>query len=460
MTVAALAMAALIAVLDGTAVAASLTTLGTTFTAGVDTVVWVTVGYLISAGLAQPLAGWAADRFGGRRVFLVGLAIFVAGSVLAGFAWSIGALIAFRVIQGFGGGLLEPSALALTARIAPAPLVGRVMGFLSMIINVAPIIGPLFGSFLDSDPWWRGIFLINLPLGLIVLALAIRLLPRDKPAATGGKIDLLGLILLPTGFVALLIALNRAGAGTPLWVTLTFAGAGLILLIGYARHAATTTKQPVLDLSLLRHRGFVGSLVVMTTVGFTMFSQVITLPLYVERVHGLDGVARGILVCALGIGLIVSMSNGGRISDRTGPRILARIGAVVTAAGLLTFALINGFAPLPVLAGLMIIIGLSFGLVAAPSFASVYRVVPAASIAQATATLFIVVQLAASAGVTVVGVITALGPQGFSLIFALLAAAQLIALIATRLLPGRPPVEMRPRIEFEFVPHLKPTCQN
>lgn len=437
-TVAALATAALIAVLDGTAVAASLTTLGTTFSAGVDTIVWVTVGYLISAGLAQPLAGWAADRFGGRRVFLTGLLIFVVGSVLAGLAWSVGALIAFRVLQGFGGGLLEPSALALTARIAPAPLVGRVMGFLAMIINVAPIVGPLFGSFLDADPAWRGIFLINLPLGLIVLVASLRLLPRDQPTAAGTKIDLLGLILLPVGFVALLIALNRAGAGTPLWITLTFAVAGVILLIAYGRHSVTTTRQPVLDLTLLRHRGFVGSLVVMATVGFTMFSLVITLPLYLEQVHGLDGIARGLLVCALGVGLIISMSNGGRISDRTGPKILARSGAAVTAVGLLVLSLINGFAPLPVLIVLMIMIGLPFGLVAAPSFASVFRVVPAASIAQATASLFIVVQLAASTGVTVVGVLTALGPHGYGLIFGLLAAVQLIALVATRLLPGRP----------------------
>ncbi|GAB3753784.1 DHA2 family efflux MFS transporter permease subunit [Microlunatus parietis] len=437
--VVALAAAALMAVLDGTAVAASLTTLGTTFDANVDTVVWVTVGYLISAGLAQPLAGWAADRYGGRTVFLIGLAGFVAGSILAGFAWSIGALIAFRVLQGFGGGLLEPSALALTARNAPAPLVGRVMGTLSMIINVAPILGPLFGSALDADPWWRLIFLINVPLGLIVFLATVRLLPRDRPAESSrGPIDLVGLILLPVGFVALLFALNRASAGTPAWISILLAVVGVLLLAGYVRHARTTTRTPVLDLRLLRHRGFVGSLIVMAMVGFTMFSLVIGLPLYAEQLHGLHGIARGLFVCALGVGLIVSMSNGGRISDRTGPRVLARAGAAVTAVGLTAFAVINSFAPVPVLLGLMIVIGLSFGLVAAPSFASVYRVVPAESTAQATASLFIVVQLAASTGVTVVGVITGLGPIGYSLIFALLAASQLIALVATRLLPGRP----------------------
>lgn len=439
MLVAAMALAALMAVLDGTAVAASLATLGATFDAGVDTVLWVTVGYLISAGLAQPLAGWASDRYGGRRVFLVGLAVFVTGSLLSGLAWSIGALIAFRVLQGFGGGLLEPAALALAARVAPPALVGRVMGFLSMIINIAPILGPLFGATLNGDPWWRGIFLINLPLGLIVLVAAVRLLPADAPPEhRRGPIDGLGLVLLPTGFVALLFALNRAGAGTAWPVPVVSAALGLILLSGYVRHARRTDRAPVLDLSLLRHRGFVGSLVVMSTVGFTMFSQVITLPLFAEQQHGLEGAGRGVLVTALGLGLIVSMTNGGRISDRTGPRLPARVGAAVTAAGLAGFAVLNPIAPLPVLAALMVVVGLSFGFVAAPSFSSIYRVVPADATAQATAALFIVVQLAASTGVTVVGVITGLGPLGFSVIFGLLAAAQLVALAATRLLPGRP----------------------
>ncbi len=438
--VAALALAALMAVLNGTAVAASLTTLSTALGTGLDTVVWVTVGYLISAGLAQPLAGWASDRYGGRRVFLIGLAGFVVGSVLAGFAWSIGALIAFRVLQGFGGGLLEPAALALSARAAPPALVGRVMGFLSMIINIAPIVGPLFGAVLDTDPWWRGIFLINLPLGLIVLVGAIRLLPRDQaPDRAGEPIDLLGLILLPLGFVGLLIGLNRIGTDTPVWIPVLAAAAGVILLTWYGRHTATTSKAPVLDLGLLRHRGFVGSLIAMSAVGFTMFSMVISLPLYAEHLLGWHGLARGLLVCALGVGLIVSMSNGGRISDRTGPKVLVRAGAAVTAVGLATFALVSAFAPAPVLIIVLIIIGLSFGFVAAPSFSSVFRVVPATSTAQATATLFIVVQLAASTGVTVVGVFTGLGQLGFSLIFGLLALSQLVALAATRLLPGRPP---------------------
>jgi len=123
-------------------------------------------------------------RFGGRRVFLAGLVLFVTGSVLASLAWSIGSLIAFRVVQGLGGGLLEPTSLALAGALAPRERVGKVLGRMSAIINVAPLLGPLVGSALLRTGHWQWIFLVNLPFGLLVLAVAVRALPAGRGDAS------------------------------------------------------------------------------------------------------------------------------------------------------------------------------------------------------------------------------------------------------------------------------------
>lgn len=440
--IAAMATAAFMAVLNGTAVSVALDSFQQTFDAPVSLVVWVMVGYLISAGMALPLMGWASDRFGTRQVFLAGLAIFVGGSILSGLAWSAPTLIIFRVIQGFGGGLLEPASLALVAAVAPKSQVGKIMGFFSLIINIAPVLGPLFGGLLVGSGLWRGIFLINIPLGIAVLISALRLIPRPAANTTGGsgvKADIRGMVLLSPGVVGLLFGFNQWGAGADLWIVILSLGLGLVLTGLYVAHALTTRAVPLLDLRLLKTPGFAGSLSVMALVGLIMYSQLVSLPLYAESVHGLSGAWRGLLVCALGVGLIVSMSNASRISDQTGPRPLVRFGAIATALGMATFALFNGSWPLPAVLALFVFIGLAFGCVASPAFSSVYRILPAESIAQGTTSLFITVQLTASLGVTLIGFLMSRVAEGqFTWVFGILTVAALVAALMSRLLPGRP----------------------
>lgn len=437
--VAALAVAAFMAVLDGTAVSVSLENFQHTFDSPVSTIVWVTVGYLLAAALALPLVGWASDHYGGRRIFLIGLAVFVGGSLLSGIAWSAPSLIAFRVLQGFGGGLLEPSALALVAGVAPRHQIGRVMGVLSMIINIAPVIGPLFGGLMSATGLWRGIFLINIPLGLGVLLLALRLLPYSPPQAAGERTDLRGMLMLSPGFVAVLFAVNQWGAGARPWVPILSGVAGLLLLAGYVRHALTLPYPPVLNLRLLRERAFAGALAVMALVGLVMYGQLVSLPLYGESVHGLTGIRQGLLVTALGLGLLVSMSNSGRISDRVGPKPLVRGGSLVAAVGTGTFVAMNDQWPLPALFVLFLVVGLGFGFVANPAFSSVYRTLPPEAIAQGTTALFITVQLAASTAVTLIGFLLARGgPNPYTTLFVVLTGALLLISLLSSLLPGKP----------------------
>ncbi|ADP80334.1 MFS transporter [Pseudofrankia inefficax] len=447
----ALGLAALVAVLDGTVVSVALRTLTTDLHAPLTTVVWTSVGYLLAAATMLPLLNWASARFGGRLVFLVGLGLFGLGSALSALAWSAGALIGFRVVQGLGGGLLEPTSLMLAARLARQDRVGRVLGTISMIINVAPALGPVVGGLLLATGHWQWIFLVNIPLTLGLFAVAIAFIPADRPtgraAAAAGpstdavvpNADVRGLALLTTGYVGVLFALTRAGqAGADAFAVVP-AVAGVALLAGYVRYALTTARTPAFDLRLLRRPGFAASLAVMSCVGLVMYGQQSALPVFGADRHHLHGAGQGLLVCALGLGLFVSMSWGGRVSDRTGPRPLVRAGAVVTAVGLATFALTHDRLPLAAVFALFVAIGLGFGATAAPTFASVFRLLTPVEQPQGTTAVFMSVQLSASLGITLLGLLQArAGAHWLTWLFGLLAAAAVAMLVLSRGLPGRP----------------------
>ncbi|WP_353649239.1 MFS transporter [Nakamurella sp. A5-74] len=439
-----LGAAAFVAVLDGTAVTASLEVLRESFATDIATIVWVTSGYLVAAGAALPLVGWASDRYGGRTVFLVGLGMFVAGSLLTGAAWDVASLVAFRVIQGFGGGLLEPAALAVAAALAPRSQVGRVMGRFSLIINIAPVVGPLLGTLLADNGLWRLTFLINLPLGVLILLAALRWVPAPARAVAEGPPsapDIRGMVLLSSGFVAVLWVVNRSADGSA--AAQVIVGAfGAMVLVGYVVHALTTTRSPVLDLRLLSTPSFAAALVGMAGVGFLMYSQLTIYPLLAESRFQLTGLGRGLLTAALGLGLIVSMSNAGSWSDRIGPRRIVTVGGLITTVGFGVLAITAHLLPLWASMTVTLVVGLGFGSVASPMFASVYRILPQARIAQGTTALFIVVQLFASAGVTVMGLL--IGPDGappFATVFAILAATALAIAVNALRLPGRPSTE-------------------
>jgi EmrB/QacA subfamily drug resistance transporter len=433
-----LALAAFMSVLDGTIVTVAVGTLGSVFGSPISTIVWVSVGYLLAAGFALPVAGWATERYGGRRVFMTGLALFVLGSLLASLAWSAESLIAMRVIQGFGGGMLEPTALTLAATVAGQHRVGKVMGLLSVIINVAPVLGPLTGGLFATEAHWRWIFLINLPIGAVVAIAAFIVLPRDAATKRSSTVDLFGLLLLSPGFVAVLFAIDRIGAGGALWTILLPAVAGLGLFGGYVIRALRV-ESPVIDVRMFALPAFSASVVVMAFVGLIMFSQLVALPLFLHREYGYTGAGQGLLTTALGLGLMVSMLWSSRRSDVTGPRPLARGGGLITAAGLAAFAAVGDQLPIGGLMLLFVGVGLGFGCMAAPTFGSVYRTVPSESTAQATTTMFIVVQASASLGVTLIAlVLSDAGTSAFRPLFAVLALVAVAGVALARRLPGPP----------------------
>lgn len=441
--IAAMAVAALMAVLNGTTVTASLEALAPALDTTISGVVWVTTVYLVAASASVPLIGWLTARIGSARVLQLALVGFALGSLLSGFAWDLPSMLVFRTVQGLSGGMLEPAALAVIGLLTPTSRMGRVMGLVSLVINLGPVVGPLIGGVLVSAGAWAWIFWMNVPLAVLVGVAAWRLLPPDEQHGDrGAAIDAVGLMLLPPGFVLVLLGVNRWGAGAAPALVGALVLVGVVLLVLYVRHALRVAE-PLVDIRLLRLPSFAAALGIMSIVGLVMYTQLAVLPILAQRSLALAPLWQALPVAVLGAGLLVSMTLAGTLSDSIGPRILVRSGAAVTAATALLIAIGHDRWPLGTVLVLIALLGLGFGAIASPTFASLYRVLPKASIGQGTAALFIMLQLFASTGVTVVGFLTEASANPASSAYFVIAGAAVIVTAAASLMPGKARAEVQ-----------------
>src|ERR687888_1637451 len=198
-------------ILDATIVNVALATLGRDFETSISTVQWVATIYLLAFASVIPLTGWASERFGAKHVWLASLGVFMLGSLLSGLAWTIGSLIAFRALQGLGAGMILPLGQTLLAQAAGPGRMARVMSVIGVPMLLAPIFGPVIGGALVGGASWRWIFFVNLPVGAVALALALRLLP-NVPARHDARLDLRGLVLLAGGIAAAVYGLSVVGS--------------------------------------------------------------------------------------------------------------------------------------------------------------------------------------------------------------------------------------------------------
>src|SRR5580693_6673548 len=176
------------------------------------TIQWVATGYLLALSIVIPVTGWAVDRFGAKLVWMTSLTLFIIGSCLCGVAWSANSLIAFRVVQGIGGGMLLPVGQSILARAAGPQRMGRVMSIIGVPMVLGPILGPVIGGLIVSNFSWRWIFYINLPIGVVTLILSSRWLPKwDTDERFPTTFDTLGFCLLSPGLAALVYSLAEVG---------------------------------------------------------------------------------------------------------------------------------------------------------------------------------------------------------------------------------------------------------
>ncbi|GAA2209922.1 hypothetical protein GCM10009850_053810 [Nonomuraea monospora] len=340
--IAVILLGGLLGILNSTMAAVATGTLAVAFDTSLSTIGWASTGFLLAVTATIPFTTWAVDRYGGKRLWVAGLALFLAGSLAAGLAWDVGSLIAFRAVQGVGAGLLDPLVLILLARAAGPERAGRVMGLMGVVLSLGPVLGPIAGGAILGALSWRAMFLISVVVGLVALVLALRVIPADGPApARVPRLDVVGLALLGPGFAAVVLALSQTAeqGAFAVWQALTPLGLGTVLLIGYAVHARR--PGPLIDLGLFRSRSFSASVAIMGLGGMGLFAGLFALPLYYQQAHGHGVLAAGLLMAPLGLGGSIAMPLAGRLSDRLGARGLAVGGAVVAIASVLALTRIG-----------------------------------------------------------------------------------------------------------------------
>jgi len=317
-------------VLDGTAVNVALPKLVTDLHTTLPTLQWIVTGYALAQAAIIPLAGWLSDRFGAKRIFLISVALFTVGSVLCATAADSTMLIAFRVLQGLGGGAVMPVAMAYIYRISPPDKVGALMGMMGVPILFAPAIGPVLGGWLVQYASWRYIFLLNLPVGIVGLIVGFLGLPAVQRQAVAA-LDRYGAILGPLAFAALSYGVS---AGATSWTsTQTIAGLtiGTVALLAFIV-VELRAANPLLELRVFRSLDFSLAIVAQWVGQVALFGSLFLVPLFLQQVRGFGAFNTGLAILPQAIAAAVFMPIGGLLFDRIGARPLVAVGLGLVAA--------------------------------------------------------------------------------------------------------------------------------
>jgi EmrB/QacA subfamily drug resistance transporter len=398
---------AMMSVLDTTIVNVALHSLSADLHAPLDRIQWVITGYLLSLAAVIPLTGWAVRRFGARRLYLIALVVFTAGSALCGLASSSGELIAFRVLQGVGGGMLIPIGQMLLVKAAGPKNLPRVMSAIGVPIVLAPVFGPTLGGLLLQDAGWQWIFIINVPVGFIAFALGLRLLPRDEfGAEAAGRLDVLGLVLAAAGTVGITFGLsesNAAGSLVAAQVLIPLLG-GIALVAAFVLRSQRV-ERPLLDVSLFRNRAFRAASLVTFCLGGALFGAMILMPLYFQTVRGEDAIHTGLLLIPQGVGVGLTMAVSGLATERVGAGVTALIGVVLLAAATIPFVLITATTSFAVIGAAMLVRGLGIGLAMMPAMTAAFSVLTREQVNDASPQLIVLQRVGGSLGTAILAVV-------------------------------------------------------
>lgn len=398
-------LGAVMTILDTTIVNVAIDTLARDFDVSLATIQWVSTAYLLALAIVIPLTGWAADRFGTKRLWMTSVTLFVLGSALCGLAWSAESLIAFRVLQGLGGGMVMPAGMTVLAQTAGPQRVGRVMSIVGVPMLLGPILGPVLGGWLVDDVDWRWIFYVNVPIGIVALPLAWRILERDVPRPHL-KLDLLGFLLVSPGLALFVYGLaetsSHGGIGSA--AALVPMIVGLILVVLFVLHALRT-DEALLDLHLFKSRAFSAAAGVTTLFGAAMFGAMLLFPLYYQVVRGQSALDAGLLMAPQGLGAAVMMPISGRIVDRGAAGKVVLCGLPLVALGYLTYTQLGADTSYALLAGSLFVAGLGTGATMMPAMSAAYQTLNHAQVPRATTALNILMRVGGSIGTALFAVV-------------------------------------------------------
>jgi DHA2 family multidrug resistance protein len=363
-------------ILDATVVNVAFPTLRREFGATLADAQWVISIYVLSLGVTTPVSGFLADRFGIKRVYLFGLAVFVIGSFLCGLAPSLGWLIAARALQGFGGGVAQPLGPAQLYRAFPPKEQGTALGFFGIALVFAPALGPILGGWFVDANLWRLIFFINIPIGIIGVLLGSRFL-LDYQVQRKPRFDPLGLITAAVGFGSVLYAASIAEMnGWTGTATLTALGIGITALIAHVIIELYVVKEPMTSLRLFGNSVFLNAALVGYVATIALFSAEFLMPVYLQAYRGRTALETGYILLAVAVTSGIATPLAGRLYDKIGPRMNLIVGFTILCINTWQLSKIEATTPISYIVFLLALRGLAVGLTLQTSFVAALSSVP------------------------------------------------------------------------------------
>ena len=422
--------------------------------ASYNDIAWVVTGYLLAQGAVIPLTGWASDRWGTKRLYLISIALFTLASMACGIAQNLPELIVFRILQGVGGGMLMPIGMTIILQAVGPENMGRVLGIFGVPMLLAPALGPVLGGWFVQDFTWRLIFYVNVPIGIVAFVAAWKLLVESRKRHRL-RLDTFGLLTATPAVVSLLYAVDRStslGWTAPLVLTLlgsaTIFFASFVLsqlqhrryatllmfplivltlamgvrggrvngwtsiealaMLGSALIAAADVwlgvrraEEPLLQLELFRDATFSLSQVLSFIIVTVMFGAMLLIPLYLQQVHGYDALQTGLALLPQAVTAAIAMPVGGLLTDRIGPKPVVVFGMVLLALGGLLLAQIHADSPVSLVIGALLLRGFAMGFAMMPAMSAGLARIPRNQTSRASSITNSLQRIGSSVGIAV-----------------------------------------------------------
>ena len=391
-------------VLDSTIVNTALPKIMASFGISVDVAQWILTGYMLAFAVMLPCSGWIADRFGYKRTYAVGLAVFTLFSFLCGISWNENSLIVMRIGQGMGGGLLQPLGMAIIMREFPPQKRGLAMGFWSISAAASVSLGPLFGGYIADNFDWHLIFNINVPVGIICF-FATWVIQREYKTQHARSFDFVGFVSLSTflGFLLFALASGNAQWNTGGWTSDAMMLCYGLAAVGFVVFMVTefNVKSPLVQLRLLVKYNFGLTNIVMFMFGVGMFGSVFLIPVYLQNILGYSALQSGMVLLPIGIIQAVTGPIAGYFSDKVNPKIPIVTGIALFTLSFYLNSMLSVFSEHAQIMLPMYFRGIAMGLLFSPLSALALTEISRTEMAQASGLMNVIRQVGGSFGVAI-----------------------------------------------------------
>ncbi len=409
-----LVLGAVMPLLDSTMVNIAIKHLSNDFSIGLDLIQWVITGYVLSMAISVPLAGWTVQRFNGKWLMTGANIVFLAASIASGLSWSVYSMIAFRIVQGFSAGFIMTLVTTLCVEIAGRERMGRLMSTIGIPTVLGPILGPVIGAVIVQFLSWRYIFFVNIPIGILAIALMILKLPDFTPANRKAKFDFMGITLLGASSSALIYGISKAAKNAAFSnsTTIGFVVAGVAILAIYMIYAAIRKEQAILPLHLFRLKNFSAVMVGLFLAGIATNGPMLLLPLFFQNIKGFSVLSAGLILIPQGIGMLVARPLIGKLTDKLGARNVVLVSLALAIAGTIPFVFFGEASSLIVVGVVLFIRGMGIGGVAIPMMTDAYTGMVKQEIAQASVGTRLMQNIGGAFGSAVLATVVSLSIQG------------------------------------------------